>query len=207
MKRVVISVAVVLGLGLASAQAQGVLGGIKADANTSNFILTDLDGMKSKLGFGATIGGYTKFEFGENFAVQPEILLHFKNSKMEVKSTGKETDFQYFGMEIPVYAVGQMNLGSGKGFVGVGPYFGLGFDARYKASGMDDVKLYKEYGGAKSEMQRWDVGAGAMLGYELSNRLQIVASYKLGLINTLNAGKDDASMLNQTISLGLGFRF
>ena len=207
MKKVVLSVAVALGLGLATAQAQGVLGGIKADANTSNFILTDLDGMKSKLGFGATIGGYTKFEFGENFALQPEILLHFKNSKMEVKSTGKETDFQYFGMELPVYAVGQMSLGSGKGFIGLGSYFGLGFDARYKASGMDDVKLYKEYGGAKSELQRWDLGAGAMLGYEFGNRLQIVASYKFGFINALNAGKDDATMRNQTISLGLGYRF
>jgi len=163
--------------------------------------------MKSKLGFGATIGGYTKFEFGENFALQPEILLHFKNSKMEVKSTGKETDFQYFGMELPVYAVGQMSLGSGKGFIGLGSYFGLGFDARYKASGMDDVKLYKEYGGAKSELQRWDLGAGAMLGYEFGNRLQIVASYKFGFINALNAGKDDATMRNQTISLGLGYRF
>jgi hypothetical protein len=197
----------VLGLGLASAQAQGISGGVKADANISNFILTDMDGMKSKLGFGATVGGFTKFEFGENFAVQPELLLHFKNSKVEVKSTGKETDFQYFGMEIPVYAVGQMNLGGGKGFVGVGPYLGLGFDARYKASGADDLKLYEEIGGQKSAMQRWDVGAGAMLGYELSNRLQIVASYKIGFINALNAGKDDATMLNQTVSLGVGFRF
>ena len=111
MKRVVFLVAVVLGLGLQS-QAQEVLGGIKVDAMMSNFILNDLDGMKSKLGFGASVGGYTKIEFNNHFALQPEL-------------------------------------------------------------------------------------------YEF----QILASYKIGFINALNANKDDASMLNQTISLGLGYRF
>ena len=207
MKRILLSVVLVLGLGITQTSAQGVLGGIKVDANTSNFILSDMDGMKSKMGFGVTAGGYTKFEFGENFALQPEVLLHFKNSRMEMKSTGKETDFQYFGVELPVYAVGQFSIGNGKGFIGAGPYLGLGIDARYKSNGMDDVKLYKEYGVQKSEMQRWDVGTGAMLGYELSNRLQITASYKIGFIDALNANKDNASMLNQTISLGLGYRF
>ena len=207
MKRVIFSVVLVLGLGFSQVQAQEVSFGVKADANMSNFILSDMDGMKSKLGFGATVGGYTKIMFGENFGLQPELLLHFKNSKMEVKATGKETDFQYFGVEIPVYAVGQFAIGNGKGIVGVGPYLGIGLDARYKASGIDDVELYKEYGGKKSELQRWDFGAGAMLGYEFSNRLQITATYKIGFVDALNANKDDASMLQQTISLGVGYRF
>ena len=94
-----------------------------------------------------------------------------------------------------------------KGFVGVGPYLGLGIDARYKADGTDDVDLYKEYNNQKSAMQRWDFGMGAMLGYEFGCRIQIMASYKIGFINALNAGKDDASMLNQTIGLGVGYRF
>ena len=207
MKRVVVFVALVLGLGMTQTHAQGVKGGIKVDANLSSFILSDLDGMKSKVGPGVSVGGYAKIEFSENFALQPELLLHLKNSKMEVNATGHETDFQYFGVEVPVYAVGQTNIGSGKGFIGIGPYIGLGIDARYKASGMDDVELYKKYGSKKSELQRLDFGAGAMLGYEFSNRLQITATYKLGFIDALNANKDNASMLNNTISIGLGYRF
>ena len=206
MKRVVFLVVFALGLGLQS-QAQEVKGGIKVDATMSNFILNDMDGMKSKLGFGASVGGYTKIEFNDHFALQPELLLHYKNSKMEVEATGNETDYQYFGVEIPIYAVGQMGLGSGKGFIGLGPYLGLGIDARYKADGMDDVDLYKEYNNRDSEMQRWDFGMGAMLGYEFGCRIQVLASYKIGFINALNAGKDDASMLNQTIGLGVGYRF
>ena len=205
MKKVILSV--VLVLGMMQAQAQGILGGIKVESNMSNFILSDMDGMKSKMGFGVTAGGYTKLEFGENFALQPELLLHFKVSKMEAKASNVEMDFQYFGVELPVYAVGQFNLGSGKGFIGAGPYLGMGIDARFKANDMDDVNLYKEYDSQKSEMQRFDVGMGAMLGYELVSRLQITATYKIGFIDALNANKDNASMQNQTISLGLGYRF
>jgi hypothetical protein len=212
MNKIVVSVALVLGLGISQARAQeaqsnGVLGGIKVDANMSNFILDDMDGMKSKVGFGASVGGSVKIALGEYLALQPELLLHFKNSVTEVRLTGKETDFQYFGVEIPLYAVGQMNLGNGKGFIGFGPYWGLGIDARYKTSGTDDVNVYKEYGGQKSEMQRWDLGAGGILGYEFGCRLQITASYKMGLINTLNANKDNASMFNQTITVGIAYRF
>ena len=117
-------------------------------------------------------------------------------------------DYQYFGAEIPVYAVGQMNLGTGKGYIGVGPYVGFGFDARHKADGMDDIKLYEEIGNTGEYiMQRWDVGAGIMLGYEFSNNLQINAGYKIGFLDGLGVGSDDATMLNQTISLGIGYRF
>jgi len=207
MKRLVLSVALVLGLGIANAQAQGVLGGIKIDATLSNFVLSDLDGMNSKFGAGVSVGGYTKLEISENFALQPEILLHYKNSKMEVKATGAETDFQYFGVELPVYAVGQKTFGSGKGFIGAGPFVGFGIDARYKADGMKDVELYKEYNSQKSELQRWDFGVGAMVGYEFGSRLQIIGSWKIGVINALNANKDNAGMLNNTFSLGLGYRF
>lgn len=206
MKKIFLSLAVVLGFGLSQINAQTSFG-IKAEANTSNFILSDMSGMKSDMGFGATLGGFTKIELSENFALQPELLFHFKNSQMETKATGVKTDYQYFGVEIPVYAVGQMKLGTGKGFIGIGPYAAFGGDARYKNNGMDDINLYKEYGGAKSAMQRWDFGAGAMIGYEFSNRIQINASYKMGFMNALNAEKDNAKMRNQTISLGIGYRF
>lgn len=209
MKKIVLAVAVMFGLGLSQVNAQiAVSGGVKANANMSNFILTDMDNMKSNLGFGATLGGFTKIEFSRHFALQPELLFHFKNSEMENETTGSKMDYQYFGAEIPVYAVGQMNLGSGKGYLGIGPYVGLGFDARYKADGMDDVKLYDEIGNTgESTMQRWDFGVGAMLGYEFSCGIQINAGYKIGFINALDAGRDDTKMLNQTISLGVGYRF
>jgi len=207
MKKIILSLAVICGLGLNQVNAQNVSFGVKAEANVSNFILSDMAGMKSNMGVGGTVGGFSKIGISENFAVQPELLVHFKTSEMKTEATGAKLDYQYFGVEIPVYAVGQMNLGSGKGFIGIGPYAGFGIDARYKMTGADDIDLYKEYNGAKSAMQRWDFGAGVMLGYEFSNRIQINASYKMGFMNALNADKDNATMRNQTVSLGIGYRF
>ena len=201
MKRIILSVALIIGLGIAKISAQTVTGGIKVEANTSNFILSDLDNVESKLGIGVTVGGIGIVEFSDNLAFRSEVLLHLKNSTIENKGGG-EMDFQYFGVEIPLYAVGQFGMGNGKAFVGVGPYVGVGIDARYKSSGDKDIVLYDN-----SVFQRWDVGAGLLLGYELSNKLQINAGYKIGFIDALDTGKDNATMLNQTISVGLAFSF
>lgn len=56
-------------------------------------------------------------------------------------------------------------------------------------------------------MKRWDFGFGALLGYELSNKLQINAAYQVGVINQLDRLKDDAKVRSQAVSLGVGYRF
>ncbi len=200
MKKTVFGIMMILGLGATTLNAQNISGGIKAEANLSNFILTDMDNMKSKMGIGASLGGFAKFDLTENFAIQPELLFHFQTSKMENKITGNDRDYQYFGMEIPVYAMGQWkNSSDGRFYAGVGPYVGVGFDARNTDP---TYKLYKE-----NELQAWDFGFGAQVGYEFANGIQINAGYKIGVIDALDAGKDDATMLPQRISLGVGFRF
>ncbi len=203
MKKVMIAVSMMLGIGLAQVSAQNVSFGVKAEANTSNFILSDLDPVESKLGFGASLGGFAKFDLTENFAVQPELLFHFKNSTTE--SGNDEDNFHYWGAEIPVYALGQWNCGNGKFLAGVGPYVALGFNAEYDDS---DFDLYEEIGNTdESTLRRFDFGFGATLGYEFGNGIQINAGYKLGVLDAMDAGRNDASMLPQTISLGLGYRF
>ena len=202
MKKVTLTVAIMLGLGLSQANAE-VRGGIRLDANTSGFILNDMPGMESTLGFGLSVGGYTKIQFGNRIGFQPEILLHYKNSKMEVENI--ERDFQYFGVEMPLYlsVKATENL-----FINVGPYVGVGFDARLKEGpGTRPVhEFYKEYGNNDSDWHRWDFGAGVMLGWEFNSGLQVTAGYKIGFINPMRE-PGNATMLNQTINLGLGFRF
>jgi len=200
MKKMILMLAAVAVAGMTQTNAQ-LRGGIKVDGTLSNFALADMDGVKSKMGFGVSVGGFTKIEMGDWFALQPEVLLHYKNSKQE-QAGEANLDYQYFGVEIPIYALGQTAIGNGKGFVGIGPYVAFGMDARHKASGAGDVKLYKE-----DILQPWDFGGGAMLGYEFKNGLQIAATYKIGCINALDKEKNEATMLNQTVSLGLGFRF
>jgi len=198
MKRVMLGLMLILGVSATQLNAQSISKGIKAEANLSNFILSDMPTAESTLGIGATIGGFVKFDIGNNFAIQPELLFHFQSSKME--QTLIERDYQYFGVEIPVYAMGQWrNSSNGRFYAGIGPYLGLGFDARYKDP---DHKLYED-----DTMQPVDFGFGAQLGYEFANGIQINAGYKIGVVNALDTAKDISTMLPQRISLGVGFRF
>ena len=198
-----IAVSLMLGIGLTQVSAQNVSFGVKAEANASNFILSDLEPMESKLGFGASMGGFAKFDLGQHFAIQPELLFHFKSSTSEAGNI--ENDFRYWGAEIPVYALGQWNCGNGRVYAGIGPYAALGFSAKYDNN---DFDLYEEIGSTdKSTLRRFDFGFGATFGYEFNNGIQINAGYKIGVLNAMDTGSDDASMLPQAISLGVGYRF
>lgn len=203
MKKVMIAVTLMLSLGFTQMNGQSVSFGAKAEANMSNFILSDLSSYDSKLGFGATLGGFAKIDFTDHFALQPELLFHFKSSTTEISKT--DYDYRYWGAEIPVYALGQWNCGSGRFYAGVGPYAALGFSAKYDNK---DINLYKKESTTdKSVLRRFDFGFGVTVGYEFSNRLQINAGYKIGVLDVMDAGRKDASMLPQTINLGLGYRF
>lgn len=200
-KIILVCLSVLLTTGLMQVNAQSkVSWGAKVEANMSNFFLSDMDGMKSTMKLGPNLGGFVKVDITENFAVQPELMFYFRQSKM--KNGGKD-DFQQWGVQIPVYAVGQMQLGTGRAYVGIGPYVGMGFDARMKDA---DTNLYKKVRGDRP-MNRFDFGAGAMVGYEFSNGIQINAGYQIGFIDQLDANKDDATMRTQTVSLGVGYRF
>jgi len=198
MKKVVLSLMLILGIGVTQVKAQEISYGVKADANMTNFILKDMSNVTSKMGFGASLGGFVKFDLMENFAIQPELLINYNRSEM--KQAGKKRDYEFWGIELPVYAMGQWNVGNNNRFyAGVGPYVGYGFSAKYKSP---NQKLYKD-----NVLQHWDFGFGAQVGYEFSNRIQINAGYKIGIIDALDEGKKDATMLPQRISLGIGYRF
>lgn len=196
MKKVFVGIMLFLGIGAVSANAQAISGGIKAEANMSNFIVSDAPGVKSEMGFGASLGGFVKFDLGQHFAIQPELMFHFQNST--AKASRIEEDFQYWGAEIPIYAMGQWYTNYGHRFyVGVGPYIGLGFSAEYTDS---DVNLYKD-----DIMQQFDFGAKATVGYEFANGIQINAGYKIGFIDAIDKGV--GQMLPEMVSLGIGYRF
>jgi len=201
-KMFLLGLSILMTTGLVTVNAQTPINyGVKAEANMSNFLLTDLDNQSSTMKLGPTLGGFMNIGVHENFSIQPEVMLFYRQSKMETGSV--KDDFRQWGMQVPVYFLGQTYTNSGKFYAGVGPYLGLGFDAKYKDA---DKDLYKKVNG-KTDMNRWDFGLGALVGYEFSNGVQVNGGYQLGLIDQLDALKDDASMRNQAVSLGVGYRF
>ena len=210
MKKIILSVVLIIGLGVVNTNAQGLKsflnerfsGGLKLEGNGTNFLLSDMSNTKSEVGFGGAFGGFIKIDLSENFAIQEDILFSYFSSKL--KQNEVEDTYEYFGVEVPIYFMGQWKTASGGRFYGgVGPYFGLGFQAKLKDS---DINLYKKYEGNDPFLKRINFGGAAQIGYELPNGLQFNASYRIGA-NALDRGKDDSKMLPQTISLGLGYRF
>ncbi len=213
MKKLVMMAVLAIVLGTAQAEAQGLVknlmghmyGGPKVEANLSGFFLSDIPGVKSKMNVGGSVGGFFGFRVTENFSVQEDILMHYQVSQLE--QDGKKGDLSYLGAELAFYAVGHWNVyGNNRLIVGAGPFVGYGLNAKYK---MDDneTDLYEKNGNGDKVFQPFSVGAGIMLGYELGCGLQINASYKIGILDQLDAPKDKASMLPSRISLGVAYRF
>jgi len=176
--------------------------GLKIQANYSKYRISGMGDADSKYGAGAGIGGFAKIEFGEHFALQPELLLNFTDSK--IKNNGS-TKYCYVGLEIPLYAVGQINAGNGKLFLGAGPYAAYGITN--KAKNGSSVNLYKKQNGQnKAMMDRFDFGVGGILGYEFEGGFIVNAGYRMGLKDNLKSGWA-GSMKTSAFSLGVGYKF
>jgi hypothetical protein len=178
--------------------------GIKANANMSNFVIRDINSCQSIMGLGSSAGIFLKLE-SNNFALQYELALHYKASAMQNKIDQTQTDYRFWGLELPIYIMGQINTGSGKFSIGAGPYVSLGLDAVQTPGNTD---LYrKDQTTGKPVMQRWDFGLGVIANYEFGNGISISGGYQAGLINSLSAEKDNMTMKKQTVCLGVGYKF
>ena len=181
--------------------------GIKANVGPSNFVIRDMPDCLSNMGFSMLAGGFLKLESESRyFAIQYELLVRYRSSEMEDTTSQTKTNYQYWGLEIPIYIMGQIPIKAGKFFIGSGPYIGFGFDAKQDSG---NINLYRKNDTTgKAIMHRWDFGLGTMLGFEFNNGISINAGcYQVGLINVLSAEKHNKSMKHQVVNFGIGYKF
>lgn len=173
--------------------------GVKLNGNITNAEVSNLQNGSSSFKPGASLGGFAKIEFGEHFALQPELLFSYTERK--INAAGENTKFKYASVEIPVYAMGQFSLGRGKLFAGIGPNIGYGFSIDSKTEKLHDW----EEGANKLELSHWYMGGGILVGYEFHNGISMNAGYKLDY--DLSSKNKTSGANTQTISLGVGYRF
>lgn len=193
-----------MGQGFVKQMMSHMYAGVKAEGNTSNFLLSDMDGMKSNLGYGGGIGGYLGLRLSSHFAIQEDFLVYYRSSTFEQKQTLQETDFENIGAQMAFYAMYKKNVGAGKLNIGVGPYAEYGLWARNK-QGTVETNLYKKNEDGDAALKRFNVGAAMTVGYEFKFGLQVNASYKLGVLNSLNKPTGDAAMRPSMVSVGIGY--
>jgi len=184
-----------------SANAQEKLSlGLKGGAN-STFYKFDSESpySNSSSKFGGSVGGFLKYDFGNWFALQTDLMVHYRNSEMQNKFTTEKSTLKSLDLELPVYSVFQFNLESGRIFFGIGPYIGYGIRAK-----TGDINMFNKDITGKSSMKHLNYGAATMLGYHFGH-VQISASY----ISQNGIGKiQKGSVLRrQTFDLGIGYSF
>lgn len=185
-----------------SAQDNPVSVGFKAGTSLSNYRLKgNMKGFDSKMSIGGSVGGFIRYDVSQNFALQSGIDVYYRTSKLESATDKTSNKIKSFGVEVPVYGILQGDLGAGKAFIGAGPYIGYGIST--KSNGVNLFKNNSETG--QPNMNRFDYGVGAIIGYQFDKNWQINASYQFGLAD-LHKGKG-GSMKSHGASIGLAYKF
>ncbi|MGH2623049.1 MAG: porin family protein, partial [Sphingobacterium sp.] len=175
--------------------------GFKLGGNLSNYRLGGaMKNFNSKMNIGGNLGGIIKYDLSPNFALQSGIDVYYNTSKLESKTAGTSAKLKSLGVEVPLYAILQGEVGRGKAFIGAGAYAGYGITSK-----LDGVNLFKKNNNAGFTMNRFDYGLSGIIGFDFNKNWQINAQYKYGLAD-LHKG-NGGSMKNQSASIGIAYKF
>lgn len=213
MKKILLLLTLAAGLNLAAnAQDKPVSFGIKAGVAFPNLTFSAMGtsvSLDSKTTF--YVGGIADIKVSNMFSVQPGLTFMSKGTKSGDAFFGEEgsdlsgsINISY--LELPVNLVANFDAGSGKFFVGAGPYAAYALSGNGKAG---DTKEDMPFGSNDGEFKRFDFGLNFLAGYQLTNGLNFHAGYGLGLgkiVNDENSGVNLATK-NKVFSVGVGFNF
>lgn len=212
MKKIILTCLLLVGGSLAmhiNAQTKTSFG-LKIDANMVNLKLTKMKNKNNSFDAGASLGGFTKIEFSENFALQPELMMSYTERKIKIGD--ERLKYKYSSVEVPIYALGQLEAGRGKFFFGMGPIIGYGFDsddAEVKIGNSPELDDFFELDSdnyIQLGLNHWYYGGGFIWGYELHNGLTFHVGYqRTHAFRSENKKKSKIEV--QTISLGIGYKF
>lgn len=214
MKKLLLSCAIVGAALSASAQNNTVKFGVKAGA-TFPTITSKGEGESIKANTSFYVGGTVELPVSESFSVQSGLTFSGKGAKVSQRIPELGVDLEVknrlWYLELPVNAVYSITAGTGKVFLGAGPYFGYALSGKNKVEGTmleDGVKTQESVsedvhfgdGGFK----RADFGLNFLVGYQLNSGLNIHGGYGLGLSKLADI---EGMGKNRVFSVGLGFSF
>lgn len=174
--------------------------GVKAGLNLNHVSTNDAD-LREELAARPSlhIGLVGDFGLGKNWAFQPQLLFSGRGAK--VQHDDHNDVFAFSSLEIPlnvVYKAGD----KGGFFAGAGPVLGYNLSGKIKE---EDTSEKIEFGNEPGKITRFDVGANALIGYQLNNGLFFAANYTLGLTNWSNI--DAATWKNNIFGVSVGYFF
>lgn len=195
--------------------------GFKAGVNLPEFNVSGSESGEFNPKFNTSfyVGGIIDLQVGRTFTFQPGLILGGKGVKFENSGSGYSSSdkISLMYLEVPVNFVANFAAGSGKFFVGAGPYYSLAISGKIKSdasftnggitvseSSNEDVKFGKN---EDDDLKRGDFGLNFLAGYGLKNGLNLHAGYGLGLRSISNEDSSLIKFRNNVISIGLGYTF
>lgn len=208
MKKITLSIVVVLAFGFA--KAQEVRFGLNTGLNLSTWT-GDIEGVDLKTRVGINGGGFVAIQFSEKLTLQPEVMFSNQgvivdDAVVSVDGIGNvEGDVRFYlsYINVPVmvkyYVVKRFN-------VEVGPQIGFLISAK----SVTTVKGYKGENklDVKESFESIDFGLNFGAGYDFNEKISVGARYNLGLANIAKTEEGDNTKLkNSVFSLLVGFKF
>jgi hypothetical protein len=178
-------------------QSKPTTTGIKISANRSDYVLTNNEHIRCAMKSDFSFGGLINFPITEYFAFQTELSVNYKVSEINNQQTGRFSDCKFLSFEIPVYGIAKKKLKQGEIFAGAGLYMEAGFKA-----GTRDFNLYEE-----EVVKPLDLGATAMIGYELHNRMYLYTGGQRGIANLNNVSSSNFNVKSRTFFVGIAYKF
>lgn len=183
----------------ASAVAQSKVG-VKAGLNLNSISTNDED-LRSELSARPSIhfGLVGDFSLGKDFAFQPQLLYSGRGGKKE--HDDHKDVYAFNSLEIPLNFVYRPDNKAGF-FAGAGPVLGYNLSGKEKAH---DESEAIEFGTEAGKIKRFDLGANALVGYQLSNGVFFSANYTLGFTNWNNV--ETPTWRNNMLAVSVGYFF
>lgn len=199
MKKLLLSLSIIIGTISFAQSADGPKFGIKAGGNLSSFTGGD---SKSKIGFYA--GAFANVPLSDTFSIQPEVIYSQQGAKakddQEMATYTIKNMKQTLGyINVPVML--QYNA-TPEFYLEGGPEFELLINAQ--AKGDINGSTYKADN--KDSMKSFNFGAGIGLGYKFTPNLGVNARYIAGITKILKNDFGDSSK-NTNFQLGVNYLF
>lgn len=171
----------------------------------------------SHLGFCIGAKGELAFSQNENTAyLDYGTLLSAKGWKMHLHNVSHNDKAQWncclYYLTVPVH-VGYKHAVSNrvKLFATIGPYFAVGLYGKSDIKNSNgNTETTPPYAGnlfGNGAYKRFDFGAGAKVGVEISNKFQVMVGYDMGLIKPTGPLWDTLSPKDRTASLSMAYLF
>jgi hypothetical protein len=167
-----------------------------------------------KAGVGLQFGGVLEYSFSESFALQPELMYVFSNSKMKTSANlfgfedgTPDVKWAFQSIQLPINLKYKMGVENLKFYVTAGPYLGYLVSGKLKAeaSGISgSIDLFESETTGDSGFKRFDFGLGAGFGVEVS-KFAVGVGYQYGIANLISAS--DGSFKLGTFNLSVGYFF